>query len=53
MKSFNLILVFLSIFNVSFSQTGKIDVNAWERGLYLIKLYNEEGNFKVLRILKN
>ncbi len=35
------------------NQTTKIDASAWENGLYLVKVYTEEGDFIVLRIVKN
>ena len=35
------------------SQSSRIDASIWKEGLYFVKLYDENGNFKVLRIIKN
>lgn len=35
------------------NQSARIDAINWSDGLYLLKLYDERGNSKVLRIIKN
>ena len=38
---------------ISLEKSSKIDVSNWQKGMYLIRIYNDQGNNKVLRIIKN